>query len=56
MMIDLLGSSLKDLQQTVKDIPLDIVIDLGCQIVRVIILQTYSIYLHVLGFMSRIYS
>ncbi|KAF1798517.1 kinase-like domain-containing protein [Mucor lusitanicus] len=33
IVIDLLGSSLKDLQATVRDIPLDIVIDLGCQLI-----------------------
>lgn len=33
IVIDLLGSSLKDLQETVRDIPLDILIDLGCQLV-----------------------
>ncbi|EPB89290.1 CK1/CK1 protein kinase [Mucor circinelloides 1006PhL] len=33
IVIDLLGSSLKDLQATVRDIPLDILIDLGCQLI-----------------------
>lgn len=34
IVIDLLGSSLKELQQTVREIPLDIVIDFGCQLVK----------------------
>ncbi|CEP18005.1 hypothetical protein [Parasitella parasitica] len=33
IVIDLLGSSLKDLQSAVTDIPIDIVVDLGCQLI-----------------------
>jgi serine/threonine protein kinase len=33
IVIDLLGSSLKDLQQCTRNIPLDIIIDIGCQLV-----------------------
>lgn len=34
IVIDLLGSSLKDLQQSIRNIPLEIIIDIGCQLVR----------------------
>lgn len=33
MVMDLLGPSLKELRQSVKDIRLDAVVDLGCQMV-----------------------
>lgn len=33
MVMDLLGSSLKELRQSVKDIQLDVIVDLGCQMV-----------------------